>query len=74
MLMAARAPRTIAPPPLLCWPERLEIDRLRGAQDDLRRRLAGLRPNSHRRVVLQVRLSDLTAQIIRRELALRGTS
>jgi hypothetical protein len=69
-----RALQIVSPPPLLHWQGLRAIDGLRARRHDIAVRMSGLAPHSHRRVVLQARLNDLTAQIIRRELALRGMS
>lgn len=67
-------PRVAALPavaPLLLWPERQAIDAMERQRAQLMARIAGMRPHSHRRVVMQARLEELTLQILRAEVALR---
>ena len=58
--MARRAEPAMLP--LLVWREQDEVARLQAQRDDLARRIAVLRPHSHRRIELQARLRDLTAR------------
>lgn len=48
--------------PLLAWNELREIDLVEARRRELRRRIVLLPPRSHRRVELEARLRELTAQ------------
>ncbi len=54
--------RPIEPPPLFVWSELSAIDRLQAERDELRRRIANLRPHAFRRIELEARLRLTTAQ------------
>ena len=67
-------PRVAAPPtvaPLLLWPEQQAIDAMERQRAQLKDRIAEMRPHSHRRVVMQARLEELTLQMLRAKVALR---
>ena len=65
-MMAARS--EIAPLPLLNWPEQVKIDALKQQREKLQATIDRLRPNSHRRIILQARLSELTAKELQLEV------
>lgn len=67
----ARTPAGSAPPPLLIWRERSDIERLEEERAALRQRISRLRPHSHYRLELEARLRDLTMRQMRLEMALR---
>lgn len=60
--MARRAPRP--PPPLFVWHETREIERLEAERAALAKRIAGMRPRSHRRARLAIRLEELTSRVL----------
>lgn len=64
--------RTAPPPllPLLVWTEQREVLRLQDARDDLQRRIMMLRPHSHKRIELEARLRDVTAQQLKLQAAM----
>ncbi|WP_156460144.1 hypothetical protein [Mesorhizobium sp. Root157] len=65
--MASTLPQIL---PLLVWTEQREVLLLQDARTDLQRRILSLRPHSHRRVVLEARLRDLTAQQLKLQTAI----
>ncbi len=54
--------------PLFCWSELAEIDALRQQREDLQHSIERLPKMAHRRLVLEARLSDLTAQQLALEM------
>lgn len=60
MTMAAALPVA----PLLAWPEIGEAAALRGERAELIGRIAALRPRAHKRLVLEARLTDVTARLL----------
>ncbi|QPC44607.1 hypothetical protein HW532_19015 [Kaustia mangrovi] len=60
--------------PLLHWEDLAEIERIRSERDAICARMARLPLHSHRRVVLQARLAELTARQLKLELKVRGAS
>ncbi|QPC44498.1 hypothetical protein HW532_18430 [Kaustia mangrovi] len=60
--------------PLLHWEDLADIERLRSERDAICARMARLPLHSHRRVVLQARLSELTARQLQLELKVGGAS
>lgn len=72
-MMARQAPSAPAAlPPLLMWRERAAIDDMNDRREALKARIAGLPACSHRRVILQAQLEELTRQALAAELKLRG--
>lgn len=49
-------------PALFVWREQAEIARLQAQRDELIARIARMRPHCHRRIELQARLQQITAQ------------
>lgn len=49
-------------PVLFAWRELAEIERLQAQRDELIARIGRLRPHCHRRIELQARLQQITAQ------------
>lgn len=56
------------PLPLFDWPDGIQPDLLEQSRADLVSRIERLPPLSHRRIVLQARLQDLTAYAIQRSI------
>lgn len=54
--------RPADPPPLFVWSELAAIDRLQAEREELKRRIALLKPHAFRRVELEARLRLVTAQ------------
>lgn len=65
--MAARLSRPAAALPLLSWPEQVEIAALAQERGALSGRIEKLPRFSHRRVVLNARLRELTERQLRLE-------
>lgn len=72
MAMAKRAADNANLPPLLIWRERSELDRLEQECQTLAVRVACLRPHSHYRLELELRLRDLRSRQMRLECQMRG--
>ncbi|MBX3506861.1 MAG: hypothetical protein KF895_15380 [Parvibaculum sp.] len=53
--------------PLLHWQDTREAAGLRIERDRLSRKIAGLKPNSHKRIVCEARLAEITSQLLRLE-------
>lgn len=69
----ARAQTSPTVLPLFAVDEIRAIERLQAARDQLTRRILALPPHSHRRIALQDRLAELTAQQLALEAKLRET-
>ncbi|MBB4018212.1 hypothetical protein GGR16_003246 [Chelatococcus caeni] len=63
--------RSASPPPLLVWNDLQAIARMETERAALQDRIARLRPNSHRRVVLTAQLVELTKRQLALETELR---
>lgn len=70
MIMARTVIQSVAP--LFAWREQGEIDRLETQRAALIERIRQLRPHCHRRIELQTRLTQLTAQQLQLTLKMRG--
>ncbi|MDG3575995.1 hypothetical protein P7F60_06340 [Rhizobium sp. YJ-22] len=57
--------------PLMSWQKQVEIDRLAQRRAELCQRIEQLRPHCHRRVVLVMKLQQLTLEQIQLENQLR---
>lgn len=57
--------------PLLAWPEAAEVARLEAVRRELHGRIERLQRHSHRRIVLEARLADVTARQLHIENAMR---
>lgn len=62
MTAVARVARPSPIPPLFQWQDRAEAARLDSIRTDLKARIGRLPRFSHRRLVLEARLADLTAR------------
>lgn len=58
--------------PLLLWPQSREVDALERERAELMARMSALPAHSHRRIVMQARLQDLTLRALRASVALRS--
>lgn len=74
MRTAERAPQlpVVLSAPLLHWPERREMAAIDAERQRLAQRAATLPPASHRRIVLEGRICELTARLLAAEIAGRG--
>ncbi|WP_119820436.1 hypothetical protein [Mesorhizobium sp. DCY119] len=70
MMTAQRSPVSSLPPPLLVWREQSEMARIEEECQSLAVRISGLRPRSHYRLELEVRLRDLRSRQMRLECQL----
>lgn len=60
---------SVAAAPLLVWHELHAIDAVRAERMALRTKIGGLPRHSHRRLILESRLADLTARQLELELS-----
>lgn len=70
LIMTRRVVLADVPPPLLVWREQSEIERLQAKIDGLAARIAVLRPHSHYRLELEVRLKALRSRQLTLECAI----